>query len=893
MTDFKQIALKWQKIWDEKKAFKVEANSSKEKFYCLEMFPYPSGSGLHMGHVRNYAIGDAFARYKRMRGFNVLYPMGYDAFGLPAENAAIKNGIDPKKWTESNMQVMKGQQKLLGLSYDWDREIATCRDDYYKWNQWIFLKLYEKGLVYRKKATVNWDPVDKTVLANEQVKDGKGWRSGAVVEEKEIEQWFFKITNYADELLEDLKKLEQWPHRVKVMQENWIGKSNGVEIKFKIVDKDGKELDEVHTFTTRPDTIFGVTYLVLSPENPLVKKLVAGTKEEKEVIAYCEKAKKKKTIDRQDAEKEKSGVFTGRYIINPVNNEKCPLFVADYVLMGYGTGAVMAVPAHDQRDFEFATKYSLPIKVVIQPKESPIDAEQMTQAYIEPGIMVNSGEFNGKNSKEVLETIGNWFEGHKWGKREVNYKIRDWLISRQRYWGTPIPILYDENNNPIPVKESDLPVTLPDDVKFGVGNPLETSKSFVSVTIDGKKYRRETDTMDTFVDSSWYFLRYASPNFDSAPFDKKEANYWLPVDQYIGGIEHAVLHLLYARFFTKALRDIGLIKFDEPFLSLLCQGMVTKDGAKMSKSIGNVVDPNEIIDKFGPDTARFFILFVSFPEKELDWSDEGVEGSFRAVNKILNLSQISPIRKNETEYDKFIQSKMHSTIKKVTEFTEEMKFSLALGAINDFANILTKYSKDANAKLYNECIKTLALLSTPFIPHTAEEIWEKLGNKDLISLQTWPSFNDEKIDHHAERFQEFIHETLSDFENILKLAKVEKPKSVKFIQSDNWKYEFMHLVQEEAKKTRDVRAVLGTILNESDMKPHGQDISKLVPKILKDNSKLNMVIIESKKEKLALDQVKKIIETEYGSEVIIENANDSKESKAKASMPNKPSIVVA
>ncbi|MBW2991967.1 leucine--tRNA ligase [Candidatus Woesearchaeota archaeon] len=643
MPDFKKIQEKWQKKWEESAIFKSKPDPKSQKYYVLEMFPYPSGY-LHMGHVRNYSIGDAFARYKRMQGYNVLYPMGYDAFGLPAENAAIKEKADPKKWTDKNIEGIKTQQKQMGLSYDWDREIATCRSDYYKWNQWIFLKFLEKGLAYKKKSYVNWCPNCNTVLANEQVHDGKCWRCSSEVDHKNLDQWFFKITDYAEELLNDLKKLEHWPERVKIMQEHWIGRSEGVTLKFDVIDEKNKKVDEIETYTTRVDTVYGITYLVLAAEHPKVIEWTKNTKYEKEVKDFIEKVKKQSIIERTAEGKEKNGVFLGLYFTNPFTGDKCPLWVADYALYDYGTGAVMAVPTHDQRDFEFAKKYNLPLKLVINPHDYDIDLNKMTRAFVEDGVMVNSGEFNGMSNYDAMEAIAKLAEQKGWGKRTTNYKLKDWLISRQRYWGTPIPVIYCDKCGIVPVPEDQLPVTLPKDVKFtGAGNPLETSEEFKNTKCPKckAKAKRETDTMDTFVDSSWYFLRYCSPESNEV-FDKEEVKYWMPVDQYIGGIEHACMHLIYARFFTKALRDLKLLNFDEPFIRLLCQGMVIKDGAKMSKSIGNVVDPGEIINKYGSDTARLFILFTSLPEKELEWSDQGVAGSFRFINRVYSLVEEKP-----------------------------------------------------------------------------------------------------------------------------------------------------------------------------------------------------------------------------------------------------------
>ncbi|MCK5234639.1 MAG: leucine--tRNA ligase, partial [Candidatus Aenigmarchaeota archaeon] len=669
--DFKKIEKKWQKKWADNKAFVAEKGSKKKKFYALEMFPYPSGK-LHMGHVRNFSIMDAVARHKRMSGFNVLYPIGYDALGLPAENAAIKNKSDPKTWTLKCIEMMKEQQQSMGFSYDMSSETATCMPEYYRWNQWIFLKLFEKGIAYKKEAPINWCPGCATVLANEQVEDGKCWRCKSVVVKKDLSQWFFKITEYADELLDDLDRLDEWPEKVKVMQKNWIGKSNGTEIYFKVKDMDL----EISTFTTRPDTVFGITYLVFAPEHPVVKKLIKGTKDEMKIQKFIDKVEKESVIDRTAEGKEKNGVFTGRYFINPVNGEECPIYVADYAIMDYGTGAVMAVPAHDRRDFDFAKKYKLPVKVVIQPKGKKLDASKMKEAYINPGVLVNSAEFDGIDNESAKAKITKWLEKKKLGRKTINYKLRDWLISRQRYWGTPIPIVYCDKCGIVPVPEEELPVVLPKGAKFdGKGNPLETVESFVDVKcpLCSGKARRETDTMDTFVDSSWYFFRYTDNMNDKLPFGMKEHKYWMPVDQYIGGVEHAILHLLYARFFTKALRDIGLTAVDEPFRRLFTQGMVLKDGVKMSKSVGNVVDPGLIIGKYGADTARLFIMFAALPEKELEWSDKGVIASYRFLNKVHNLvadnkGKIISFKADAGKLDaksKYLLSLVHKTIRNV------------------------------------------------------------------------------------------------------------------------------------------------------------------------------------------------------------------------------------
>ncbi len=616
--------------------FKVTEDPDKEKYYVLEMFPYPSGK-LHMGHVRNYSIGDVLARFKKMKGFNVLHPMGWDSFGLPAENAAIKHGVEPSKWTWENIGEMREQLKELGLSYDWDREVATCHPDYYKWMQWIFIQFYKKGLAYKKENPVNWCPSCQTVLANEQVVDGKCERCKTLVGKKDLSQWYFKITDYAERLLDNLEELPGWPNKVKLMQKNWIGKSIGAEVTFEI-DGFDKGLD---VFTTRPDTLYGVTYMVMAPEHPYLKELVAGSEYEEPVNAYVDKVQHMSDIERTSTTNEKTGQFTGRYAINPLTGKKVPIFISDYVLMDYGTGAIMAVPAHDQRDFDFAKKFDLEIIPVVDSDDPEVDVYDLKAAFAAEGTMINSEMFNGMNNKEAIEKIIDYLEEKKIGKKSINYKLRDWLISRQRYWGTPIPMIHCDDCGWVPEKEENLPVLLPADVQFtGKGeSPLATSKTFVNTTcpVCGKPAKRELDTMDTFLDSSWYFLRYCDPKNTEAPFGKDKADYWMNVDQYIGGVEHAILHLMYARFFQMALYDLGLVSTEEPFKNLLTQGMVIKDGAKMSKSLGNVVSPTEIIEKYGADTARLFILFAAPPERELDWSDKGVEGSFRFINRVYRM----------------------------------------------------------------------------------------------------------------------------------------------------------------------------------------------------------------------------------------------------------------
>jgi len=750
--DFAEIEPKWQKIWEDTGLYKVVNNNpAREKYYCLEMFPYPSGN-LHMGHVRNYSIGDVVARFKTMQGYNVLHPMGWDAFGLPAENAAIKHGIHPYKWTMSNIENMRRQLSRLGFSYDWEGEVTTCLPDYYKWTQWLFLQFYKNGLAYKKKAAVNWCPDCVTVLANEQVVDGACERCGTQVIKKDLAQWFLKITDYAERLLADISKLKGWPEKVRIMQENWIGRSEGAEINFRI---DGT--DEVITvFTTRPDTIYGVTFMVLAPEHPLVEKLTEGTPYEDAVRDFVDRMRRMSEIDRTSAETEKEGLFIGSYVINPMNGEKIPLFIANYVLMDYGTGAVMGVPAHDQRDFDFATKYGLQIRVVILPEGVSDRYMQLTQAYEAEGVMVNSGPFDGQNNEEAIKNITRYMEEKGLGRFRVNYRLRDWLISRQRYWGAPIPIVYCDKCGEVAVPDDQLPVYLPTDVEFKPTgqSPLAECESFVNTTcpVCGGAARRETDTMDTFICSSWYFLRYCSPHEEQLAFDKNSVDYWMPVDQYIGGVEHAILHLLYSRFFTKVLQDQGLVSFDEPFTNLLTQGMVLKDGAKMSKSKGNTVSPEDTVGQYGADTARLFILFAAPPERDLEWSDAGVEGAYRFLNRVWRLvySYITGLNDsgNSEEVspaDRETRRLTHYTIKKITDDIDlRFNFNTAISAIMEFVNWLYQY-RDKNAvrssAIEAEAINTLVILLAPFAPHIADELWHELGYNDSVHRQPWPKYD--------------------------------------------------------------------------------------------------------------------------------------------------------
>ncbi len=749
--NFSEIEKKWQERWDKKKVFRAEDFKGK-KYYVLEMFPYPSGK-LHMGHVRNYAIGDVVARYYMKRGYNVLHPIGWDALGLPAENAAIQHGVEPEKWTRENIERMKKQLKSLGISYDWDREVATCDPEYYRWNQWFFLKMLEKGLAYRKEEWVNWCPRCKTVLANEQVKDGKCWRCGTPVEPRRLKQWFLKIRDYAQELLEGHEVLQgKWPEKVLTMQKNWIGRGEGVEIDFPVEGLDKK----IRIFTTRLDTIYGATYLVLSPEHPLIEDLVKDNPRRDEILEWCyRKIRQMRVLKKErDEEPEKEGIFTGAYAINPFNRERIPIWIGDYVLMEYGTGAIMAVPAHDQRDFEFAKKYNLPIKVVIMPEDGKLELP-LQEAFEEKGVLVNSSGYTGLKSDEAIRRMVAFAEDQQFGNKAVSYRIRDWGISRQRYWGTPIPVVYCEKCGIVPVPEDQLPVELPKDVKFtGEGNPLKTSPSFVHTTCPrcGGPAHRETDTMDTFFDSSWYFLRYADPHNDRAPFEREKAEFWAPPEIYIGGVEHAILHLIYARFFTKFIRDIGLIGFSEPFPRLLTQGMVLKDGRKMSKSLGNVVEPDEMIKKYGADAVRLFILFAAPPERDLEWSNAGIEGAYRFVKKLWSLFQRNldvmreSLELSPGDYPE-LRRATHRTIKKVTEeIQDRMHFNTAIASLMEFYNFLTEREEELRKTPGGKAVLREALLSmlhliSPFTPHLAEEVWEAVGGEGFITRAPWPSYD--------------------------------------------------------------------------------------------------------------------------------------------------------
>ena len=758
--DFKAIEAKWQKRWQEEQPYKVREDADREKYYVLEMFPYPSGR-IHMGHVRNYSIGDVIARYKRMHGFNVLHPMGWDAFGLPAENAAMKRGIHPAAWTYDNIDYMRGQLKAMGLSYDWDREIATCNPRYYRWEQLIFLQMLEKGLVYRKETTVNWCEDCKTVLAREQVIDGACWRCDQMVQPRTMHGWFFKITAYAEELLDGLEKLSGWPEKVVTMQRNWIGRSRGMACDFTV---QGDANEKITIFTTRPDTIYGVTFMSLAVEHPLIDTLIRGTDQEEEVRAFVKKTLVEKQQAGVDDEPEKHGVFTGAYCINPFTGEQVPIYVANFVLMEYGTGAVMAVPAHDQRDFEFARKYGLPIKPVVQPQGETLAPAGMEAASEAPGILVESGPFTDMESEKARQAIIEYGEKKGFARPHITYRLRDWGISRQRYWGAPIPIIHCQKCGIVPVPEEDLPVILPGaDDPDGPHAPLHQQEDFIATACPrcGAAARRETDTMDTFVESSWYFARYTSPRNETVPLDKKAAAYWLPVDQYIGGVEHAILHLLYSRFFTRVLRDLGYLDIDEPFQNLLTQGMVIKDGAKMSKSKGNVVDPSDLIEKYGADTTRLFSLFAAPPERDLEWNAQGVEGSSRFLGRVYRLvagnqdcfADTDAIDTRKLDQDNIrLYRKTHQTIGRVTESIENnFHFNTAISAVMELVNQISALASGEDdrknvvieAKVMKFALESCILLLFPMVPHFCEEMWEMSGHDTVLDRTGWPEFDRE------------------------------------------------------------------------------------------------------------------------------------------------------
>jgi leucyl-tRNA synthetase len=920
--DPQKIEAKWQHRWEKDKIFEVKEDPKKLKYYVLEMYPYPS-SALHMGHLRNYSIGDCYARYKRMCGFNVLYPMGYDSFGLPAENAAIDHGANPEIWTDSNIEAIKEQQKRIGLSYDWKRLIYSHDTDYYKWDQWLFLKFFEKDLAYREDSYVNWCPGCNTVLANEQVQGGKCWRCNSEAEQKFLTQWFLKIRAYADELL-DFTNLN-WGENVKSMQCNWIGRSEGSIIKFPIVGEDRS----IDIFTTRPDTLYGVTFMVFAPEHPWVIEWVKETEYEEEFEILYNEVMKQDRFERTDIEIEKKGIFIGKYCINPMTKEEVPVYIGNFVIYEYGAGAVMAVPAHDQRDFEFAKKYNIGIRIVIQPFDYELREDKMTRSYEGDGILVNSEEFNGMENRTAINSITEKLENIGMGYGTINYKLRDWLISRQRYWGCPIPIIYCDDCGIIPVPYQDLPVKLPKDVEFtGKGNPLETSETFVITTCPkcGKPAKRETDTMDTFVDSSWYFFKFCDPHTEVWPYRKEIVNYWMNVDQYIGGIEHAVMHLLYARFFTKVTRDLGLHNFDEPFQSLLTQGMINKvhpycskcdsfaveaeknnkkckrcgtkyllKSVKMSKSLGNTVDPIGIMNDYGADAARFFILFGASPQSGLEWSDEGVGFASRFIrNTFLQLAEpLENIKKEKNIRDTLIVYHLNKTIKSVSEALDKIAIRDAVNYIIQFSSDLNKYKNEGIIEeIYKECREKITLMLHPIAPHMTEEIWEIIGKKGYISLASWPSYEEKLLTTENDFKWKLMDNIINDINSIKLVMKKDKFKNISIIIADEWKFKFYSSLIRLLEKTRNQGEIMKEIMQDSTLKPHGKYISQTVSKILKNVRKLSKFSLSPTEELSFFNDIKSIIERKYNCAVEIIVEKESEEKKAAQALPGKPAIII-
>ncbi|MEJ2278562.1 MAG: leucine--tRNA ligase [Candidatus Lokiarchaeota archaeon] len=860
-----------------------------------------------------------------MQGFNVIYPMGYDSFGLPAENAAIDHGANPEKWTNENIKKIQEQQKRIGLSYDWTRMIYSHDPEYYRWDQYFFLKFFEMGLAYRENSYVNWCPQCQTVLANEQVLAGKCWRCGAEVNLKFLNQWFLNIRAYADELLEGLKEVD-WPEKVKIMQKNWIGRSEGTIIKFPIVGED-KTID---IFTTRADTVFGVTFMVFAPEHPWIREWVEKSEYEENFDEFYRETMKKNKFERTDIDIEKRGMFIGKYVKHPFTNEKIPIFVGNFVIYEYGAGAVMAVPAHDQRDFEFAKKYDIPIKVVIQPFDYELREERMARAYEGDGTLVNSGDFNGIENKIAIGTISDRLKEINMGKSTINYKLRDWLISRQRYWGCPIPIIYCDKCGAVPVPFEDLPIRLPKDVKFtSKGNPLETSETFINVKCPkcGEKAKRETDTMDTFVDSSWYYFRYCDPTNGELPYEKEKVNYWGNVDQYIGGIEHAILHLLYARFWTKSTRDLGLHSHNEPFQSLLTQGMINKihpycpncetfalkaemknekcsrcgtkyimKSAKMSKSLGNTVNPNRIMMKYGADAARFFILFGASPESGLEWSEEGIDFAFKFLKNLYSLYFDNPpkIKKEKSIREILILYLLNYTIKEVTNALNTLSIRDAVNSLIQFQSELNKYKKNGIVKeIFNECKEKLAILLHPITPHVTEEIWESLGNEGYLSLFEWPKFDENILTTINEYRWNLLQDTISDINKIQNVIKEDKIKEIEIITPSSWKYNFYSELMKDLEKTKNQGEIMKLLMNNNkEFKKHGKFINQSLGKILKNIGKYSKFSLEPKEELDFFNQIKPIIENKYNCKVIVKKEENSKDKKAINSLPGRPTIIL-
>ncbi|MDD4251393.1 MAG: leucine--tRNA ligase [Candidatus ainarchaeum sp.] len=865
--DFKSIEQKWQDAWAKEKIFEVKDDFDKKKFYVLSMFPYPSGSGLHLGHALNFVIGDVFARFKIMNGFNVLHPMGFDALGLPAENAAIKAGEHPQDYTNTSIKHYTKQLNSLGLSYDWSRVVNTADPDYYKWDQWIFLKLFEKGLAYQKESAVNWCPECNTVLANEQVQNGFCWRHEETkVQIKHLKQWFFKTTFYADELYESIDELN-WPNKTKAMQKNWIGKSHGIQINFEINGENWP------IFTTRADTIFGVTFVVISAQHKRLFELVTS-EQKKSVEEFLQKVNS--VSEKEFESMEKEGVFTGAYAINPVNNEKIPVYAGNFVLADYGCGMVMAVPAHDQRDFEFAKKYSIEIKQVIKGEVTN------ERAFTEKGELINSNQFNGLIADEAIKSILEYLKKEGKGEQVINFKLRDWSISRQRYWGTPIPIIYCEKCGVVPVPEKDLPIILPKDVTFGEGNPLKTNEDWINVNCPkcNGKAKRETDTMDTFVNSSWYYLRYTDPKNSEKIFDEKKADYWCPIDQYIGGYEHACMHLIYIRFYTKFLADLGLINFREPAKKLFHQGMLNGEGGiKMSKSKNNVILPETVSEKYGIDTARLFLQSIAAPDKPRDWSEKGIQGSLKFVNRIFDYFGKDFIGVDSKQ----TLSKLNKTIKEVTNEIEDFEYNIAIIKLRQLFEHIekNKVSKDTAEKF----LKIMNL----FCPHITEELWEKIGNKKFISNSSWPTFDESLIDEQLDKIESIIDLVRQDILKIKELAGLEKISSVKIIVAPKWKWDALNIVKDVCKEKPDFSLAMKTLMGKEEFKKYGGEIQGFLKVVI--NKYSDLLLVKELDELDLMLQVKSQLEEEFGL-IEIETAKESVELKAKNAFPTKPALIV-
>ncbi|NMA44738.1 MAG: leucine--tRNA ligase [Candidatus Diapherotrites archaeon] len=873
-VDFRSIESKWQERWEKENTFFTSNDSNKKKFFVLEMFPYPSATGLHMGHALNYIIGDIQARFRRMNGCNVLYPMGYDALGLPAENAAIKAKKHPSDYTNESINNFMIQQKALGLSYDWSKLVKTSDPEYYKWNQYFFLKFLEKGLVYRKKSAVNWCSKCNTVLANEQVHSGKCWRhEDTDVEIKHLEQWFIKTTNYAEELNEMIEGLD-WPARIKAMQTNWIGKSFGTEINFTINEKVWP------IFTTRPDTIFGVTFLVISAQHSKLFEIV--TPEQKSSVE--EFLKKLRSVSEKEMDAmDKEGVFTGAYAINPINGEKVPVYAGNFVVADYGSGMVMAVPTHDQRDFEFAKKYNIPLRVVICPEGKKLVAEEMTCAYTGEGVLVNSNEFSGQKNVEAMKKITEYLEKKGVGKKTINFKLRDWLVSRQRYWGTPIPIIYCEKCGIVPVPEKDLPIKLPYEVTFGEGNPLLSNKEFVNCKCPkcGTSARRETDTMDTFFDSSWYYLRYMDATNSEVPFVKETVKKWLPVDQYIGGAEHACMHLIYARFFTKALRDLGYLDFDEPFTKLFNQGMLHgADGNKMSKSLGNVINPLDVIEKYSTDSLRFNTVSLSAPNSDSVWSDNGMESSHKFLQKVYSV--LSEIKIGSST--KIIESKINKTIKEYSFDIDNFKYNLGVIKLRSLIDAISQ-----EQEISKNDLESVLKLFSPICPHFTEEIFHTRIKNSMISLEEWPKCDESKIDLHLEKIEEVISSLRVDIIKIKELAKIEKVKKVKIIVAPQWKWEAISVIRDACKEKPDFSVAMKALMSKEEYKKHGGEIQNFIKTTLSRLSDFSE--IKPFNEVELFNEAKTVLESEFGSIEVVK-AEDCNEPKAKNAFPTKPALII-